>query len=62
MIAKERKEYIKEVFDNEASIIVADVWAKIDRMKWKYQCMKPEKIENYLLKSIKNKGIRANIE
>ena len=60
MISKERKEHIKQVFDNEASIIVADVWAKIDRMKWKYQCMKPEKIENYLLKQIKEKSCNSN--
>jgi hypothetical protein len=50
---KERKEHIRKVFEVDESVLIKDIQMRIKKFEEKFQCIKPERIRNHILKRIK---------
>jgi len=52
-LTEDRKNHIREVFDNDTKVLLSEIDMYIDKLSKKYLCIKRERIANYIKQRIK---------
>ena len=52
-ITKERQEYIKKIFEQDAKLVIDELIVNINKLEYRYMCIPRAKIVKYLQKRVK---------
>ncbi len=52
-LTADRKQHIRNIFENDAKVLLSEVQAYIDKLEKKFLCIKRERIANYIKQRIK---------